>query len=239
MIKYGYTYLTTNKTNGMVYIGKRKNDFDPTYLGSGKYIKRAIKKYGRGNFRVCLIEYADNISDLNSLERKYIAECRQYLGQDMMYNIADGGDGGLIGIFTKSRRKKMSTTRISKCLAKGKNNGMFGKCHTKETREKMKLRKLGVKRGPFTNGHKDKLRKSHHRSSLTSSEFINKKNIIEKIFNTPEFIKYISQRNKDILSMRFGINDGITHTLSEVTEHFGVTKTRVCQIEKMAIRLKF
>lgn len=48
-----YIYITTNLLNGKKYIGKRhclceiSND---NYLGSGKVLKNAIRKYGKNNF---------------------------------------------------------------------------------------------------------------------------------------------------------------------------------------------
>ena len=48
-----YIYKTTNLLNDKIYIGKkvyRKKD-DNWYLGSGIYLNRAIKKYGRENFK--------------------------------------------------------------------------------------------------------------------------------------------------------------------------------------------
>lgn len=39
--------------NGKVYVGKHQTkDLDDTYLGSGKYLNRAIKKHGRENLTV-------------------------------------------------------------------------------------------------------------------------------------------------------------------------------------------
>lgn len=45
-------YKTTNLLNGMFYIGKHQTE-DPndSYLGSGVYLKRAIAKYGKCNFK--------------------------------------------------------------------------------------------------------------------------------------------------------------------------------------------
>ena len=43
-------YKTTNLVNGKIYIGKDKYN-NPKYLGSGKILKLAINKYGKGNFR--------------------------------------------------------------------------------------------------------------------------------------------------------------------------------------------
>ena len=42
-------YCTTNLINGKKYIGSHKDNGD-WYLGSGVYLAKAIKKYGRENF---------------------------------------------------------------------------------------------------------------------------------------------------------------------------------------------
>ena len=45
----------------------------------------------------------------------------------------------------------------------------------------------------------------------------------------------LTPREQKILSMRFGLDDGITHTLEEVGEAFGVTRERIRQIEAKAL----
>lgn len=48
-------------------------------------------------------------------------------------------------------------------------------------------------------------------------------------------IKELTPREQKILSMRFGLEDGITHTLEEVGSEFGVTRERIRQIEAKAL----
>lgn len=48
-------------------------------------------------------------------------------------------------------------------------------------------------------------------------------------------IQELSPREQKILSMRFGLEDGITHTLEEVGKEFGVTRERIRQIEAKAL----
>jgi RNA polymerase primary sigma factor len=50
-----------------------------------------------------------------------------------------------------------------------------------------------------------------------------------------EIISELSPREQKILRMRFGLDDGITHTLEEVGKEFGVTRERIRQIEAKAI----
>jgi len=48
-------------------------------------------------------------------------------------------------------------------------------------------------------------------------------------------INELSPREQKILEMRFGLADGITHTLEEVGKEFGVTRERIRQIEAKAL----
>ncbi len=45
----------------------------------------------------------------------------------------------------------------------------------------------------------------------------------------------LSPREQKILKMRFGLDDGITHTLEEVGKEFGVTRERIRQIEAKSL----
>ena len=51
-----------------------------------------------------------------------------------------------------------------------------------------------------------------------------------------EILDTLTEREADVLRMRFGIYDGRTHTLEEVGQIFGVTRERIRQIENKAIR---
>jgi RNA polymerase primary sigma factor len=46
----------------------------------------------------------------------------------------------------------------------------------------------------------------------------------------------MSEREKQILTLRFGLRNGITHTLGEAAKQFGITRERVRQIENAAMR---
>ncbi len=46
----------------------------------------------------------------------------------------------------------------------------------------------------------------------------------------------LSDREREVLELRFGLNDGKEHTLEEVSRYFNVTRERVRQIEAKALR---
>ena len=51
-----------------------------------------------------------------------------------------------------------------------------------------------------------------------------------------EILDTLTEREAEVLRMRFGMYDGRTHTLEEVGQSFGVTRERIRQIENKAIR---
>jgi RNA polymerase primary sigma factor len=55
----------------------------------------------------------------------------------------------------------------------------------------------------------------------------------EQVRNALEFL---SDRERQVLEMRFGLQDGKDHTLEEVGKEFGVTRERIRQIEAKALR---
>jgi RNA polymerase primary sigma factor len=64
--------------------------------------------------------------------------------------------------------------------------------------------------------------------SVSPREFANKVMIQE---NIREMLKYLLPREREIIKMRFGLEDGVGHTLEEVGKRFGVTRERIRQIE--------
>lgn len=98
--KYGFIYLTTNHINGKMYIGQKKYDKNKeykTYLGSGKILKSAVKKYGEENFSKIILCNTESREESNEKEKYYI-ELFDALNDDKFYNLTTGGDGGFTTI---------------------------------------------------------------------------------------------------------------------------------------------
>lgn len=87
-------YQITNKLNGKTYIGQHKYvDLDDEYMGSGKLIRYAIKKYGIENFeKEILYSKIQLQATANAMEIFAIEKARK-LGK-AEYNISKGGNGG-------------------------------------------------------------------------------------------------------------------------------------------------
>jgi group I intron endonuclease len=86
-----FIYITSNLINGKRYVGlcsmKKKNW--ENYLGSGKILIKAIKKYGVESFSRKIFSYHENLEDAIAEERKYILENNCHLSEQW-YNIAVG-----------------------------------------------------------------------------------------------------------------------------------------------------
>ncbi|MFC1699646.1 RNA polymerase sigma factor RpoD/SigA, partial [Candidatus Omnitrophota bacterium] len=50
-----------------------------------------------------------------------------------------------------------------------------------------------------------------------------------------ELLEKMNPREKEVLSLRYGLIDGSTHTLNEIAKKFNITRERVRQIENAAI----
>lgn len=85
-------YCTTNLLTFEKYIGRDKYN-NPNYLGSGTHFSRAVKKYGKENFKKQILQNEfKNEEDLDEAEIYWIA----YFGaqkSDLFYNIKPGGRG--------------------------------------------------------------------------------------------------------------------------------------------------
>lgn len=139
-----YIYITTNLLNNKKYIGKRKCHGEinqDNYLGSGKILKNAIKKYGKENFEKNILEICDSEESCNKREKYWIA-LYDATHNDEFYNIASGGDGGN----TYAGLSDMELERIKEIKSKksiGINNPRYHADVSQETRERISN---GVKR---------------------------------------------------------------------------------------------
>lgn len=84
-------YLTTNLINQKKYIGQHFGYENDDYLGSGVLLQRALKKYGRQNFKRQTLEICES-KEQASEQEKYWIKHYDAVDSDEFYNISEGGD---------------------------------------------------------------------------------------------------------------------------------------------------
>lgn len=157
-----FVYKTTNLINNKIYIGisKRKVESALFYLGSGKSLKRAVKKYGKENFSREILEADVNFTykDLQEKEKYYI-KFYNSTNTSIGYNISQGGDGNfgeVNGMWGKSHSKESIHKMMSSKAIKKKENPSYGKMSNEAI---MKMRKFTAERNRINptlpNGHSD------------------------------------------------------------------------------------
>lgn len=203
----GYIYKTTNLINGKMYIGKHKAiTFEPEkYKGSGTILLRAFSKYGKENFKCELIEWCETEDDLN-IREKYWINYFNCQFNDNYYNLASGGEGGIgrdidnpNSYWSDPVKREHAKKETKKSLKKyydnhpnahaGKNNPMYGKKASDETRQKLSTafkNSLGVQNSPRFKGH-------HH--TTESKEKISAWSKTKIWINNGEVSKYIYDIN--------------------------------------------
>jgi hypothetical protein len=167
-------YKITNKISGSYYIGKHKTkNLNDDYMGSGKLIRRAIKKYGIENFVKEYLFIYDNEQEMNNKEAEIVTEA--FCLQNNTYNICRGGTGGfsyinrtgknLYGKNGENGKKSLSKANsVLKELRKDP-------CYRASKSQKLKLAqkesyKKGRKNGFFGKSHSDTTKK---RIGITNS----------------------------------------------------------------------
>jgi hypothetical protein len=167
-----FVYETTNLINNRKYIGKHSTDnIDDGYLGSGKILLRAIKKYGKENFKREILIIVGSEDEAFEYEQKLITD--EIVESNDYYNISHGGEGRssvdvtntMLKLWVKSeyREIKQLQSKIqitkqwknpkfrdirskisSKCITKQWNDSEFRNRHIGENNISSKLIKANV-----------------------------------------------------------------------------------------------
>jgi hypothetical protein len=136
---YFYLYKITNLINNKIYVGVHKTkDINDGYMGSGKIINNAIKKYGLENFKKEIIEYFNSSEEMFKREKEVITE--DFLSRNDVYNLRRGGNGGFDYInkdknLIRERNKKVANKRDFT----NQRNSIRKVKETKEYREKLSI----------------------------------------------------------------------------------------------------
>lgn len=129
---YYVLYQITNTVNNKIYIGLHQTTrIDDRYMGSGKLLKLAIKKYGIASFKKDILHVYDNLEDVIAAEIEIVTE--EFCRRKDTYNIMPGGKFG-------SRRRngltfegKAHTEQTKETIR----NASTGRLHSEETKKQM------------------------------------------------------------------------------------------------------
>jgi len=120
----------------MAYVGQHRFfPFTTRYLGSGIYLRKAIKKHGKESFDVQLLQYCETQKELDLEEIYYINTYRRLWGSEL-YNISYGGVGqNMTGRkHNKESIIKMSESRKAFAKTDRYKESMIGKTTGKKIR---------------------------------------------------------------------------------------------------------
>lgn len=240
----GFIYLTTNCVNGKIYIGRHEfledKKRNANYKGSGTIFKKALKKYGKENFRREILRRCETLHELRIWEHVYI---KKYHSQDptIGYNIASGDVNSseynpaklpeVREKISETLKKKYECGEIDKEKIKhcGINHPMFGKHHSEESKNKnseSKKRSIALLGHPLSGTHcspetKRKISESNKRYAQTHREELSeraKKAIA--LYGHPMKGKHHSEETKLKISEKakkinrgFWINNGIENKI--------------------------
>ena len=95
--KYHYIYRTTCNVTGRYYIGMHStSNLEDGYIGSGKRLWYSIKKHGKNNHSIEILEWLPDRGSLKLREKEIVNE--NLLNDPNCMNLKLGGEGGNTGI---------------------------------------------------------------------------------------------------------------------------------------------
>ena len=160
-------YRTRNLINGKTYIGQHKyRKLDDSYIGSGKRLWEAIRKYGKENFKKEILEANVETAELaNDFEQMYILFERAKGKAE--YNLSSGGFAHAGCKHSEETKRKMSESHKNpsletrKKISKNHSHYWKGKTFSEETKRKMSESKKLMKPRPHTEEEKRKISESN------------------------------------------------------------------------------
>lgn len=127
-----YLYKITNKCNEKIYIGIHQTcNIDDNYMGSGKLLKAAMKKYGKEYFIKEILEIFDNEDEMVRREQELVT--LEFISNDNNYNIMPGGK---FGSFERNNLTFKGNKHSPETIEKIRNSSI-GRRHSVETKIKM------------------------------------------------------------------------------------------------------
>ena len=156
-----FVYKTTNLLNGRYYVGVHKGTTCDDYLGSGISLKRAVRLYGRDNFKREVVLICESPDDAYELEALIVDQ--DFIAGSNVYNIALGGRGSNDHPHSEETRQRMRKPK-SEEHRKSISEAKLGKTTSSRHKAAMVLAKTGTTRSEQT-----KAKMSDTRSGMVHS----------------------------------------------------------------------
>lgn len=183
--KHYLIYQITNTVNNKIYIGKHiTENVDDDYFGSGKYLKRAQKKYGLDKFVKTILFECQNKEEMDLLEKCVVTQ--EFCDRDDTYNINVGGDGGWSYVNT------FDPFQHEKCVNAGKCGGL------KSIENAINAGYSGIFAYSTRNKSQQEMQQIHDKRKRNHALYIASRNIYGK--NNPMFGKQHSQSSRKKMS---------------------------------------
>ena len=234
LISMGYIYKITNinkncKDYNFTYIGQTKQSLERRFKqhiysayksNENNYFHNAIKKYGSSSFEITLIKEVDNdmlnIEEINEINKRKLLN-------EAQYNTAEGGYNNPKKYMSVEQKQKsidkFKTTMKNKTdeelnnwkqkisnNVSGTKNGMYGKHHSKETKEKIRNTFTQEKIEKYRENNIGKNNPMYHKcpwnkGQKMSKEYCNKLSEKRKGKNAPNYNKKLgdSSNHKNVI----------------------------------------
>lgn len=226
----GFVYLTTNIVNGKIYIGQHTVDGnDWKYIGSGTLFQKAVKKYGKENFKRKILRLCYSLHELKVWEHVYIVKYKS-TDRSVGYNIAKGdvNTTELNPAKLPEVREKISETRLRKInngdikILRGREHPQYGKKHSKQWRKNHSKKMIGRRHSEQTKmkiSESQKGIKNHMFGKHLSEQTKLKLSVAFSGKNNPMYGVRICGENHHFYGCKFvWINNGIVNKRGNINE---------------------
>lgn len=214
----GYIYKITNKINNKSYVGLttssvRTRWYKHTNKSSGcSALANAIKKYGRENFELTVIDTAISLEELKKKESVYIQQENTIAPNG--YNLTTGGEA--------SSPSKEVRLKIAKALEE--------RARPEAVRRKLSIAHTGKKRGPCSEEVRNKISTASKGRKLTDDH---RKKLSEAKKNKPVSLAAREKsREKTAKKIQCVETGDIYNSVTEASATFGIDVSWICKICK-------
>jgi group I intron endonuclease len=195
-------YLTTNLINNKKYIGKDINN-NPKYLGSGSVLKKAIKKYGKANFKKEILEYCLSKEELWEKE-EYWLNFFNAESDPLFYNRTNkayGNSGQTLEgkeKISQARKGWIPSDETKKRMSEGRKGH---KMYNNEWRLKIKNALTGIKRTDETKHKQSEIKKGKpSKSKKPVLQYDKQGNFLKEYPSVTEAAKALNKKSGAVIT---------------------------------------